>query len=331
MVFLKMDSLIRIVFRNGLTLFVSPLLTAFASAETKFQWKRDPNSIALEHVGKTLWKFQSKAGNHKPFFHPLATTHGDVLTIDQPADHIWHHGLWYSFKFLNGVNFWEENPKTGQAKGMTQVVGWNGIIEEWNARIEMNILYINPNAEDPGKQKLLNEKRIILVSTPDDKGNYTIDFTHHFRALKDVTMDRTPLPGEPNGKGYGGYAGFSLRHHTDLRTEPWNFVAPGEDEPLHGSRYPWLAYLRTGEDSSIGTAIFDHPRNPRHPAPWYVLEKLPFYSPCFLFDSNWKLRKGDEFSQKYRVRIYSTAPDKAQLAAEWAAYTESAADSGKPR
>ncbi len=31
-----------------------------------------------------------------------------VLTRDAPDDHPWHHGLWFTIKFVDEDNFWEE-------------------------------------------------------------------------------------------------------------------------------------------------------------------------------------------------------------------------------
>ena len=42
-----------------------------------------------------------------------------VETLDQPADHRWHHGLWFSWKFIDGVNYWEHDGNTGRPAGRT--------------------------------------------------------------------------------------------------------------------------------------------------------------------------------------------------------------------
>ena len=44
----------------------------------------------------------------KPFIHPIKLPDGTVITEHEPADHIWHRGLWFAFKFVNGINYWEE-------------------------------------------------------------------------------------------------------------------------------------------------------------------------------------------------------------------------------
>ncbi len=53
------------------------------------------------------------AGKPKPYFHPLCTPAGHVLTSFEPHDHVWHRGLWFTIKFVNGENFWEENAPFG--------------------------------------------------------------------------------------------------------------------------------------------------------------------------------------------------------------------------
>ena len=39
---------------------------------------------------------------------PVRTPAGHVLTREAPPDHPWHHALWFTIKFVDGDNFWEE-------------------------------------------------------------------------------------------------------------------------------------------------------------------------------------------------------------------------------
>ena len=34
---------------------------------------------------------------------------GTTLTWFQPADHRWHRALWFTWKKINGIVYWEEN------------------------------------------------------------------------------------------------------------------------------------------------------------------------------------------------------------------------------
>ena len=290
-------------------------------------WQHDDSSVALLRDGKTLWRFNAKEGINKPYFHPLATKDGAVLTQEKPADHVWHYGLWFSFKYLNGVNFWEEDRKTGLSKGHTKVIQIDAkTTSNHSGRFDLEIIYLIPKKGEQGEQELIEERRVIVVSPPDAAGNYSIDFQHHFLALSDVTLERTPLPGQPEGKSYGGYAGLSFRHQGEpgdwqLR-ENWQFIAPNDVEKLHGSPQPWMAYAGAVATGTAGTAIFDHPANVSFPTKWYVATPLTFYSPCFIFDAKHELKKGETLNLRYRVKIYSQAPEKAELEKEWKQFAD---------
>jgi hypothetical protein len=58
------------------------------------------------------WTYHWDA-RRKPYVHPLATPAGRVLTRVEPDDHPWHRGLWFTIKYVNGENFWEEDPPYG--------------------------------------------------------------------------------------------------------------------------------------------------------------------------------------------------------------------------
>jgi len=293
-----------------------------ASADMLLSWQREKGSLALAKDGQTLWRFNVQRGDHKPYFHPLATADGTALTQAKPADHVWHYGLWFGFKKINGVNFWEEDLKTGLSEGYTQVLKIDAqTMDDYGASFDLEIDYTIPKTAGKPAQGLIKERRNITVSPPDKAGNYHLDFHHFFRALTDVTLDRTPLKHEPEGKSYGGYAGLSFRHHGlpgdwQLR-ENWQFSAPNPAEKLHGTRQPWVAYSGKLGSGSAGTAIFDHPTNFNHPSKWYTSNALVFYSPAFIFDSKRTLKKKETLTLRYRVKIYSSAPEKKDLEAEW--------------
>src|ERR1700761_8879226 len=49
----------------------------------------------------------------KPCLHPIVTPGGAVLSGFEMSDHVWHRGLWFTIKFINGTNFWEEQSPFG--------------------------------------------------------------------------------------------------------------------------------------------------------------------------------------------------------------------------
>ena len=50
---------------------------------------------------------------HYPYWEPVCTPDGATISISSPNDHNWHRGLWMTWKYINGVNFWE-GPFSGE-------------------------------------------------------------------------------------------------------------------------------------------------------------------------------------------------------------------------
>jgi type 1 glutamine amidotransferase len=272
-----------------------------------WRWDReDGASLTLAGPGGPLWKFLFGAGLDVPYFHPLGTVGGQVLTWDRPPDHLWHHGLWFSWKFINKVNYWELDAKTGRPAGKTS---WSNVRistgKDLKARIDMDLAY-RPVGEDV---PVLTEERTIEVAPPDGEGVYAIDWTCAFRAAADAVLDRTPLPGEPGGQVWGGYSGLSLRLAQDLTDrEPMTSDGPVTAMPddRYRGRHIALDYSGLIDGIPAGIAILDHPGNPRSPSPWYVIRsaEMSFFTPAVLCYEPFVLHAGGSFVLRYRVLIH---------------------------
>ena len=166
-----------------------------------------------------VWQFNYKTEEGKPYFHPITVAGSPTLTDLRPADHPWHRALWFSWKYINGVLYWEEDPKTGKAPGETELTDVKATPRaDHSAHFELALSY-----HPPGKPAVLTEKRTLDVSPPAADGGYFIDWLSVFTAGDaDVVLDRTPIPGQPNGVAWGGYAGLSLRLAPAMRG--WQFA-----------------------------------------------------------------------------------------------------------
>jgi hypothetical protein len=225
--------------------------------------------------------------------------------------------LWFSWKYINGLNYWDPELPEGQ----TEVVDVKTTLgEDYSARIEMSIGY-HP-AKEPA---VLTEKRVLSAGAPDSDGCYYIDWLSIFTAGdKDVLLDRTGLPGEKNGKSYGGYAGLSLRMAEHAKN--WQFL--GSEGPLkpesRGNKARWVDFsgdITAG--GSAGVAVFDHPDNPRHPSSWWLSGSMPYFSPALLFDKGYTLPAGRSLKLRYRILIHSGQADKDMLENQWKAFLAS--------
>lgn len=277
--------------------------------EAPFAWRQNDDSLALVRKGGVVWQLNYGKNEPKSCFHPLNTLEGTGLTSFRPEDHPWHRALWFSWKFINGLNYWEEDPETGVSEGITETVGVQALTrDDFSALITINLSY-----HPPGQSNVLSECRVLEVSAPSiDDGSYTIGWHSQFTAAgKNVILDRNPILGDPNGVGWGGYAGLSVRVSPEL--ENWRVKNSRSHQDLAANKQHALWVDFRGEDKLTGKigglAIFDHLDNPRHPTPWYVIagKEPPFgyLSPAFLYYRSYTLPSRSKLVLRYQILVHS--------------------------
>ena len=155
--------------------------------------EKTATGVRLARDGKTIWNFEIDTPEGRPFLHPMYLPSGAPLTDVRPADHVWHLGCWFSWKFINGVNYWEPadaKRKGCEPEGRTRVVKKSISCEGAACTVELALDY-GPRA---GKDAVLDETRTVTFDPPDPKGGYIVTFRHRFTARAGVTLDRTPPP-----------------------------------------------------------------------------------------------------------------------------------------
>ena len=169
----------------------------------------------------------------------------------------------------------------------------------------------------PGQPPLLREDRTVAVSAPSATGAWQIDWQSTFTAGNgDVHLDRTPIAGEANGKSYGGYAGLSLRLVPALRD--WQFA--GAEGAVTGSntKSRWMSFSGpTPEGPSATILVLDHPQNFVHPTPWYLVGKMPYFSPAVLYYRPYTLPAGKSLTLKYRLLFQPGLLDRSSAEAQF--------------
>ena len=285
--------------------------------DRNFSWQKTDTTLSLLNHDKIIWQYNYNTIKGKPFFHPV-NINSNTLTWLSPEDHPWHLGLWHSWKYINGVNYWEYDLTKGVAP-----FNFLGITEVRNIRIEQQEdfsckLYLQIYYHEKNGPDLIEEKRMVQVSAPDEEGQYYIDYSFNLQALVDsVIMDRTPLPHQENGKTWGGYAGLSVRFSKDF-FDPTFINADRSNDMKHGMPQAWRYYgLKDIKGSAIGTAIFAKSENLNYPEPWFMTnsEDHPFYyfSPAPIFNQPHNMDRGDRIQLGYRVQFYANPANYEQL------------------
>jgi len=283
------------------------------------EWQREDAAIAWRVGTNVTWRFCFESKYGKPFFHPLSVVDGVALTHSRPEDHRWHYGLWFSWKYINRVNYWEEDRQTGRAEGATR---WTAPeIEarpDGSATIRLELTYTHPSGRVD-----LTERRELRISAPAADGSYRIDWRAHFTAGgAGAMLDRTPMPGEPEGKVNGGYAGLGLR----LAGPPLavsmvcstGAVSRFESDRARPFAAAVAGNFRRGDAPAGAIAIFSDPANAGTNAPWYLVksETMRFACAALLAPRPLTLAPGGRLDLHYRIVLRARPWTHEALAAE---------------
>jgi type 1 glutamine amidotransferase len=281
-----------------------------------FTWEETDTSVALRNHEDIIWKFNYNNRFGKPYFHPLSVNYSS-LTCVSPPDHPWHLGLWFSWKYINEINYWEyldefKSEETGyKSAGVTEIkkieITKNN---DFSTGIIMDVSYHPANGSS-----VLSEKSRMYISAPSEDNSYFIDYDCTFESLvEEVVLDRTPVDGEPEGVSWGGYAGLSIRFNQDY-TSPL-ILFPSQNQNYE--KDPWLCMgFNTLTGQKAGICIMQNPDFTTPATSWYVINDplIPFYyySPAVLYDGNIILKNGESLQLKYRIYILPGIPAKDEL------------------
>jgi hypothetical protein len=254
-----------------------------------------------------------------PYFHPLRTLGGGLVTTLRPHDHRWHKGLAMTISHLSGQNFWggftyvhgAENggyvrlpnvgslahrdfgPKPETGHGFTESVDWI-------------------SAE--GERWIAESRGVAVHAANLEEGYWTLQFD---TALLNVS-GRVLEIGSPTvfGRPLAGYSGFFWR---GPRSFAGGRVLAGgglEGPEVMGRRAPWLAY--TGEFDEIdghATLVFRAaPDTPGGEPCWFVRND-PFaaVNPSLAFFDGLDLAPDETLSRSYRVTIADGVWDRERI------------------
>jgi hypothetical protein len=285
------------------------LFAAFAAADDSRRFTTDAASgaVTMSVDGKACWTYVPQSPEGKPYFHPLAIPgSGDALTAFRPPDHNWHLGFWFSWKFINGCNFWE--PDTN---GVTRVVSQTVTpADDKTFRTEAVLSYLAKGKE------AVREQRAVRVTTQPN-GNYTIEWDSTFTAQGEAAvLSSTPAARDKKSGDWatGGYAGLMWRF-PDSPTNTYTFAnAAGlADVKACGERSERMEIVATATASGAKAKITfrDHPENPRHPTPWFARHSTTAHKgrgyylvgPSMIFHEPLTLAPGESARFRYTVTV----------------------------
>jgi len=282
-----------------------------APAGPKFAWRQTETSVALLNGKHVVWRHVHDRKIGKPYMR-IGLLDGTELTRPWPipkgysrSDHVWHKALWWSWKAIERVNYWEKNQQGTDPVKVKVTTNADG-----SARILLNISYHLPD-----KPPVVREERLIEVGPPDATGGYLIKWRATFTPAgkKDVVFNRN------------SYGGFAIRMAAEFCGDPkagkpgWTFVRSQEQKKTKGAR--WMAYCGVAQNGKpAGIAIFDHPDNPRHPALWQTRSHYPYLNPSFTCRQDYTLSPGKPLVLKYGVLVHDGKATGETLEKAWRSF-----------
>ena len=286
-----------------LSAVIAMFFTLALSADSVCKIEKTATGVKMIRGGSTLWNFEIDNPEGRPFFHPLALPSGKVFTDIRPKDHIWHLGYWFSWKYVNGVNYWEPADAKRQGvepAGLTRVTKKRIDIKGLDCIVMLDLTYQAKEAKRP----VLRERRVVQIDPPDVNGGYIITVKHCFTANEDVVLDRTPPKGNPsNGKWSGGYAGPTLRLATDMAAafKVRGFFGGKSAAEVTGTETNFLDFTdpKTGE-GVIFTQI-SAPKTSR----FYVWKDNRMINASPVYTDPISLKKGENLDLSYRLKVHA--------------------------
>jgi hypothetical protein len=288
------------------------------------------SGFILAADGSELAHYDWGHTNH-PYFDQLRPLgHRGVLTNHAPHDHRWHHGLWWSWKFINDVLFWEDHPEYG---GNRAGLG-RSVVTDHATRQSDGVVGIHQRIEwrvDATGAVLLHEERSIVASIDStDETRWILDWDQTWTAAEAVRLEATPWP----VTSWGGYAGLNYRPARSMSAHE-QLLGDGVSgaEALHGSRSPWAAYgglvdgAETDEPDRPATgsiALLQHQANLRYPQPIYAFSAVDgfgFLATAPLMHEPFELDAAAPLRLRNRVLVAGREPDADELASAQRAYS----------
>jgi hypothetical protein len=277
--------------------------------KTKFSWRQTDTSIALLNDKRVVWSHVHDRKTGKPYMR-IGLLDGTELTRPCPipkgyakSDHVWHKALWWSWKAIDGVNYWEKNQQGTDPVKVKVTTNKDG-----SASILMTISYHLPD-----KPPVATEERLIEIGAPDATGSYLIKWQATFTPAgkKDVVFNRN------------SYGGFAIRMAAEFCGDPkagkpgWTFSRSVESKK-NKNRARWMAYCGVAQNGKpAGIAIFDHSDNPRHPALWQTRSHYPYLNPSFTCKEDYTLSPGKSLRLKYGVLVHDGKATGEMLEKAW--------------
>lgn len=256
----------------------------------------------------------------KPYFHPMRTRSGGLVTAFRPHDHRWHKGLQMTVSHLSGQNFWG-GPTYVHGQGYVQLDNVGSMQHRSFESLEVgpeSLAVVERLAwSTSGGEHWVDERRSFrLHGLAAEDGSWVLDVVSEMENVRGEVLE----VGSPttHGRPLAGYGGLFWRGPRSW-TGGEVLAAEGRSGPgLMGESSPWLAYSGQHDDVDGGGTVVVVAQTSSSAAPtrWFVRDDpFPAVNPSPAFADEVLLGPGAVLTLAHRVVVADRRWDRAEVEA----------------
>ncbi|UCD28150.1 MAG: PmoA family protein [Planctomycetota bacterium] len=210
--------------------------------------------------GKPLVRYRYADVPFKSYVQEFRTPWGVNILRDSPHDHKHHHALMLGLT-VDEVNFWAEEKNCGK-QVHREFADWIQDTQKGLQRAAVTdvVDWINP----ADKKSVIHEYRTIETYRAKILGASLLTWNSQFE-----------LPADKSSASITGvrYYGLGVRFVQSMDVGGDFINADGKTgvEGTNKDRSSWCAYKALADGKPVTVAVFDYPKNVRHPATWFTM------------------------------------------------------------
>jgi Family of unknown function (DUF6807) len=303
--------------------------------EQPVKFTRHGNEIEVSMGGKPFTTYYFAPEVSKPYFQPLRSAQGTVVTRGFPifnkipAAHQHDPNLephqrpmYFGHGDINGYDFWgEEAFVKYYGKDASPQYGRQVFrkLDEMSTGPNSGTLKATFDLVGPDAKPFAEETQSYTFRGDDSTRTIDCTFT--------ITANHGPVKMGDSKEGT-----FAIRVAPELtgsKVRMLNSNGKVGEKEIWGKRADWVDYFGTVAGEKLGITIFDNPHNLRHPTTWHARDYglfavNPFGESYFYRDpkrdGSYTIKPGQSLTLRYRVLIHHGEATPAQLAEDYQAY-----------
>jgi hypothetical protein len=294
--------------------------------------------VRVEIGGRLFTEYIFGDGARQPYCYPVLAADGTPMTRNYPmkkvkgedTDHPWHRSLWFAHSSVNDVDFWNE----GQGDAGRSPKAKGKIIQDTEPETrsgEVGVLHTHDRWLGPDGQVICSDDRFLRFRADGDAR--MIDYEVMLHALPGLALVMGDNKDGTMALRLAQWMAVSHPAHGTNEPGAGHIVTStgARDQDAWGTRADWCDYYAPHAGKIYGVAIFDDPRNLRHPTWWQArdygfLGANPFGEHDFEKRpdqphlGDYTIPAGGTLTLRYRIYFHSGDEKTAGIAGQYAEY-----------